>query len=111
MLLDDQPDWLRINCNALKKAGFNCEGFDNRDKAIKAFTESPHQYPLVVIDVHLGGQPDGVAIAKKFLAIKPATNLFIISTQAQLRDREKDLEEIAQGTGLKYLRKKGDEQG
>jgi DNA-binding NtrC family response regulator len=111
MLIDDQRDWIRINCKALDAAGFACEAFLDRSAALKAFKADPNRYVLVLIDVNLGGQPDGVAIAKEILKIKPATNLALISTDAQLRGRERDLEEIAQTTGLKYFRKKGDEEG
>jgi DNA-binding LytR/AlgR family response regulator len=111
MLLDDQQDWLRINCNALEKAGLKCEAFVDRGNALNAFKEAPERYALVLVDVNLGGQPDGIAMAKQFLQIKPDANLVLISTKAQLHGREKDLEEIAQTTGLKYFRKKGDEEG
>jgi len=111
MLIDDQRDWLRINCKALDEAGFQCEPFLDRTEAVKAFKDRPARYVLVVVDVNLGGKPDGVAIAREILNIKPNTNLALISTDAQLRGHEKDLEEIAQTTGLKYFRKKGDEEG
>jgi DNA-binding NtrC family response regulator len=111
MLIDDQRDWIRINCKALDAAGFPCEAFLDRTAALEAFKATPNRYVLVLVDVNLGGQPDGVAIAKEILIIKPDTNLALISTDAQLRGRERDLEEIAQTTGLKYFRKKGDEEG
>ncbi len=111
MLLDDQADWIRLNRNALQREGFACDGFTDRDKALVAFSSNPVGYALVVLDVNLGGQPDGVMMAKRFFAIKPDVNLVLISTQAQLRGREGDLEEIAQLNGLKYFRKKGDEEG
>lgn len=111
MLVDDQRDWIRLNKNALQRAGMTCEGFTDRQEALRAFSENPQQYVLVLLDVNLGGQPDGVAMAKMFLEINPNVNLVLISTQAQLQGREKDLEEIAAGSGLKYFRKKGDEQG
>ena len=56
-------------------------------------------------------QPDGVTMAKQFLQIKPNANVVLISTQAQIRGQESDLEEIASTNGLKYFRKKGDEEG
>jgi CheY-like chemotaxis protein len=111
MLVDDQRDWIRLNKSALERAGMTCEGFTDRDEALRAFKANPQHYVLVLLDVNLGGQPDGVAMAKIFLEINPAVNLVLISTQAQLQGREKDLEEIAAGSGLKYFRKKGDEQG
>jgi len=111
MLLDDQQDWLKINCKALEKAGLRCEAFVDREKALNAFKETPDRYALVLLDVNLGGQPDGIAMAKQFLHIRPAANLVLISTKAQLHGREEDLEEIAETTGLKYFRKKGDEEG
>ena len=111
MLVDDQADWIRLNKNALQREGFTCDGFTERDKALAAFSSNPVGYALVVLDVNLGGQPDGVIMAKRFFAIKPDVNLVLISTQAQLRGHEGDLEEIAQSNGLKYFRKKGDEEG
>lgn len=111
MLLDDQQDWLRINCKALEKEGLRCEAFVDREKALRAFTKAPDRYALILVDVNLGGKPDGIAMAKAFLHIKPAANLVLISTKAQLHGREEDLEEIAETTGLRYFRKKGDEEG
>ena len=111
MLVDDQRDWIRINTNALQRAGMACEGFIDRNEALRAFEKDPGRYALVLIDVNLGGQPDGVSMAKKFLQIKPNLNLVLISTKAQLRGRENDLEGIAESSGLKYFRKKGDEKG
>lgn len=111
MLIDDQRDWLRINCKALDAAGLQCEAFLDRTDAMNAFKAEPDRYALIVVDVNLGGSPDGIALAKQILAVKPNANLALISTEAQLRGRERDLEEIAQTTGLKYFRKKGDEEG
>ena len=111
MLVDDQRDWIRINKNALEREGMACEGFTDRNDALRAFAQDPQRYALVLLDVNLGGQPDGVALARMLLGINPNANLVLISTHGQLHGREKELEEIAGTSGLKYFRKKGDEQG
>ena len=65
MLIDDQPDWLMINKRALVKAGYPCETFLKEKEALKAFKENPDAYKIIVLDINLGAQADGVTVAGK----------------------------------------------
>jgi len=111
MLIDDQPDWLRINCRALEKAGYPCKTYTNPNDALAEFKKSPRLYPLVIIDVNLGSSKDGIEIGMGLLDHTPGTHVVLISSTDQLRKHEKSLEAMAKKHEVIYARKEGDEVG
>ncbi|MDB6063857.1 MAG: two component transcriptional regulator, Fis family [Pedosphaera sp.] len=111
LLLDDQPDWIRINTRALEKAGICNEGFVNRERALRAVEQNPDRFNVLIMDVNLGGNPDGVEMARKMFAIKPSANIVLISTEAQIGRHTDQLEELAKTHVVQYARKTADEHG
>jgi len=109
MLVDDQADWLAINKRNLLRAGYYCDTFASSTEAIDAYRKSPVAYRIVVLDINLGAQANGLSVAKSIFEINPKASVIFISTQSQLQRYQAEFENIMKVHGLKYYPKGGDQ--
>lgn len=112
LLVDDQSAWLKIHERALEQAGFLSRCFSDPEEALKEIAKSPLEFPLIILDINLGKhQKNGVKIARSVFDLNASAHVYLISSQGQLKNHERDLEEIAEKYSLNYVRKRADEEG
>jgi CheY-like chemotaxis protein len=111
MIVDDQKDWIRVNSRRLKREGYSCKGFTDQEAAFIEFKKSPKSFPLVIMDVNLGTNKSGFQLALKMLEVDPSVEIYFVSTGEVFYKYAKELEELANGKGIKFKKKGGDDQG
>jgi two-component system cell cycle sensor histidine kinase/response regulator CckA len=78
MVVEDEPDLLRMVEIYLRRWGFTVDGFNNPLEALANFKNNHEQYSLVLTDVRM---PDmtGFELATALLKIKPAIKIVIMT--------------------------------
>lgn len=85
-VVDDEKMLLNVFSSLLKKSAYRADFFSTPEKAIRAITESPGRYQLVISDVRMPGM-SGIEFAKKVRFLLP--NIPIIFMAGDLSDEVK----------------------
>lgn len=78
MVVDDEPDLLRMIVINLQKCGFEAETFTAPLNALEYFKMNPLGFSLVMIDVRMP-RMSGIELAEKILQVNPNTKIMIMT--------------------------------
>jgi len=97
MVVDDEPDLLRMVELYLKAWHFEVDAFANPLEALAHFQKNSSSYSLVITDIRM---PDmsGLELAKKLLEIKQDTKIILMTAfQVDLLELQNNLPVIKRG--------------
>lgn len=78
MIIDDEPDLLRMIERYLRAWNFEVDGFTNPIEAFEYFKNNTTLFSLVLTDIRMPGM-SGVDLAKAMLEIKPQTKIMLMT--------------------------------
>lgn len=78
MIVDDEPDLLRMIEMYLKAWGFDVDTFSDPIKALAHFQTNPTLYSLVLTDIRMPGM-SGLELAQHILRIKPDVKIMLMT--------------------------------
>lgn len=78
MVVDDEPDLLRLVELYLRSWGFTVDGFGDPVRALEHFKDNHEQYLLVLTDVNMPNMT-GFELATALLKIKPMIKIVIMT--------------------------------
>ncbi|HYD90004.1 MAG TPA: response regulator [Flavobacterium sp.] len=78
MIVDDEPDLLRMVELYLKTWKFDVEAFNDPFKALDYFQKNPYLFSLVLTDIRMP-QMSGIELAKKIMQIKPDIKIILMT--------------------------------
>jgi DNA-binding NtrC family response regulator len=78
VVIDDDPDILRVFESALIHAGYAAKGFSTPDKALEFIRANHESCPVVVSDVRMPGM-NGFVLAREVRRIAPDTKIVLMT--------------------------------
>jgi two-component system NtrC family sensor kinase len=79
IVVDDQQRTRERACRVLEAEGFEARQFETADSAAAALSEATWEVDLIVTDVQMPGQMDGVDLATMLALIRPALSVVVMS--------------------------------
>ncbi len=80
IVVDDQQRTREQVCLVLEAEGFEARQFETADSAAAALSEATCEVDLVVTDIQMPGQMDGVDLATMLAMIRPALSVVVMSS-------------------------------
>jgi two-component system NtrC family response regulator len=77
LVVEDAPDISSLLAYIINRSGRAVDVASDGDEALRTF--KPDCYSLVIVDVHLGGGLDGIALALKMLSLEPGLRIVLMS--------------------------------
>jgi len=82
LLLVEDDQRIRVLCvTVLERAGYRVEASPRAEEALALFESGPDDFPLLISDVVMPGM-SGIELAKRVIALRPATKVLCISGYA-----------------------------
>jgi DNA-binding NtrC family response regulator len=79
LIVDDEPDILRIFKKSFDLEGYTSYGFVNPIAALKHFQENPNAYDIVITDVRMPGM-SGLEFAKELRKVNQDVKIILMSS-------------------------------
>lgn len=78
MVVDDEPDILKVVEIALVRWGYKVDGFTDPERALKQFKDHPSKYSLIITDVRMPTM-SGVEFARNAKRIRPDIKVLVMT--------------------------------
>src|SRR5581483_6246020 len=95
LIVEDEPDLLRIVEAYLKSCNFEVDSFTNPVQALEHFRKNPSSFSLVLTDVRMPHMT-GLELAKSVVAIKPSIKVMLMTAY--------QIDSLAFQTGLDVIK-------
>lgn len=84
LVLDDEADIAEMVCDVLEEDGFDLVCMTSGDEALQRIGEED-KFDVVITDINLGGEVDGIDIARRAREVKPDATIIYTSGAAAKR--------------------------
>ena len=78
LVVDDEPDILKVVEIALIRWGYSVDAFTDPDRALKQFKNCPSKYSLIITDVRMPNM-SGVEFARRAQKIRPDIKVLVMT--------------------------------
>ncbi len=78
LVVDDDPDTVRVLALSLVNYGFLVDAFTNAEEALREFKSNPESYSLVLVDSWMP-ELSGIQLAKKVKEVNPNVKVLLLT--------------------------------
>jgi DNA-binding NtrC family response regulator len=82
LVIDDEMDFMETLVSRLKRRTFEASGVTNGEEALKVMRK--RHFDLVILDIKLSGQMDGIDTLKEIKKIQPMAEVILLTGHASL---------------------------
>lgn len=97
LYLDDEAALVRLMVRALSDEGYRVSGFTRASEALAAFRNNPHDFDLLVTDLHVA-DANGLQVAAELIKLRPELPVILLSGNVT-----RELAERARRSGIEHI--------